>query len=161
MTDETPQEKALRLMTLTLRDIAGSHDCDYADAGKDRPRPCPCARCTAAATLAMLDEGPNNWRYRGAMGDRVRTMPRERKMIESWRKQVDDRLLGGILSERGMDSASFQCVAMPSVRDWFVATSVVQWLATNVGMEVLRQAGFEYKGWEADSKERAQKELLP
>jgi hypothetical protein len=40
---------------------------------------------------------------------------------------------------------------IPSARDWYVATSVIQWLATNVGMTVLEAAGFKYQQWEQDS----------
>lgn len=43
----------------------------------------------------------------------------------------------------------------PSARDWFVATSVVQWLATNVGMSVLEAAGFKYQ--QSDQDEAAAK----
>ena len=57
-------------------------------------------------------------------------------MINAWRAQVDDRLLAMILDQEGYT---------PSPRDWFVATSVVQWLATNVGMNVIERAGFVYK----------------
>lgn len=38
----------------------------------------------------------------------------------------------------------------PSARDWYVATSVIQWLATTVGMTVLEGAGFKYAQWEQD-----------
>ena len=46
---------------------------------------------------------------------------------------------------------------VPSARDWYVATSVIQWLATNVGMTVLEGAGFKYQQWEQD---RADGELF-
>ena len=39
---------------------------------------------------------------------------------------------------------------IPSARDWYVATSVIQWLATNVGMTVLEAAGFKYQQWDQD-----------
>jgi hypothetical protein len=40
---------------------------------------------------------------------------------------------------------------VPSARDWYVATSVIQWLATNVGMTVLEAAGFKYAQEEQDA----------
>lgn len=148
-------EQATRLSTMALRDIAAARDCDYVDVrDEDRPLPCPCPKCTAQATLDLIEKGPRNWRYKGAFADRIDTMPRERRIIESWRKQVDDHLLGQILTERSTDGLHLATIEEPSVRDWYVATSVVQWLATNVGMEVLRQAGFEYKEWDADRTER-------
>jgi hypothetical protein len=147
-------EKAISMATLALRNIAECNDCDYVDAPhKARPRPCPCSKCVAANTLVLITDGPGNWRYRGAHADRTQTMPRERKIIEAWADQVKDRELGQILTELS-GHPTFHAVEEPSVRDWHVATSVVQWLATNVGMEVLRRAGFEYKTWDEDRRER-------
>jgi len=41
-------------------------------------------------------------------------------------------------------------LAFANLRDWYVATSVIQWLATNVGMTVLEAAGFKYQQWTQD-----------
>lgn len=141
------------LMRTGLEAIARG-DCEYLDAPKDeRPRPCDCPSCVARAALQVASE----WRFQGALADRVRTMPRERKIVAAWRKQLEqagaDRALGLVLSDRQQAGANYVAVAAPSVRDWFVASSVVQWLATNVGMEVLRQAGWEYRGWDEDRPE--------
>ena len=43
----------------------------------------------------------------------------------------------------------------PSARDWYVATSIIQWLATNVGMTVLEAAGFKYQQWDQDAADAA------
>jgi hypothetical protein len=143
-------EKSVALSVIALRDIAAQRDCEYADDPiNSRPKPCPCAKCVAMHTLETIESGPGNWRYIGAHAGRLLTMPRERKIVESWRSQVGDEVLGMVLAE--FDAGrTFRAVPEPSVRDWHVATSVVQWLATNVGMEVLRRAGFEYKGWDED-----------
>lgn len=151
--NDSDVEKAVSLATMALRDIAARNDCDYADVPqKERPRPCPCSKCIASNTLALIAEGPGNWRYLGAHAGRTETMPRERKIVDAWSRQVKDRELGQILTDQPENT--FSTVEMPTVRDWHVATSVVQWLATNVGMEVLRLAGFEYKGWDEDRAAR-------
>jgi hypothetical protein len=149
-------DKAVTLATMALRDIA-RNDCDYDDEPREhRRRPCPCSSCVARQTLALIEEGPSNWRFIGAHAGRVNDFPRERKIIESWRGYMDDRKLGMILSEADA-GGTYQQVEAPSTRDWFVATSVVQWLATNVGMEVLRRAEFEYKGHDKDWKEQQER----
>lgn len=126
------------IMRTTLEAIVTRNDCWY-EAG-DRPHPCDCPRCAAERALVMA----NDWRYQGAHPDRLVTMSRERKIVEAWRNDVDDHRLAQILDEQ----------TIPTPRDWYVATSVVQWLATNVGMEVLRIAGFTYTQWDADRAER-------
>jgi hypothetical protein len=71
-------------------------------------------------------------------------------MHAAWEKLAGgspDHLLSNILREE----------KTPSARDWYVATSVIQWLATNVGMTVLEAAGFSYQQWEQD---RADGELF-
>jgi hypothetical protein len=142
---------AVGLALSALRDIALGHDCDYADAPeRERLHPCSCAVCTAKRALVLLE---GDWRYVGAHHGRLKTDPRERKIVAAWRESVGDRELGMILSHSDRDGF-YENVEQPSPRDWYVATSVVQWLATNVGMEVLRGAGFRYEGFEEDRKER-------
>jgi hypothetical protein len=74
-------------------------------------------------------------------------------MHAAWKKLATssgggpDQLLSNILREE----------KTPSARDWYVATSVIQWLATNVGMTVRVAAGFSYQQWEQD---RADGELF-
>ena len=138
------QDVALRILDTALWRIAHRGDCDYYDE-KNRPTPCDCPHCVARAAL----EGAKNWRFHGAHHARTQSghWPREAKMHAAWMKLANgnqggpDHLLAkAILND---DSA-------PSARDWYVATSVIQWLATNVGMTVLEQAGFKYDQWDQD-----------
>lgn len=144
------QEQGLRILDNALWRIAHCGDCDYYDE-QDRPKPCDCSRCSALAAL----EAAKNWRFHGALFERIHSghWPREDKMHAAWMKLAtshsggSDHLLSQILKE---DPA-------PSARDWYVATSVIQWLATSVGMTVLERAGFLYQQHEQD---RADAELF-
>ena len=138
------QEQSVRILDNALWRIARRGDCEYYDDEKSRPKPCDCPRCVATAAL----EAAKNWRFHGSHHERVQSgnWPRETKMQAAWMKLASghgrdsDQLLSQILKD--------DCV--PSVRDWYVATSVIQWLATNVGMTVLEAAGFKYQQWEQD-----------
>ena len=145
------QEQGLRILDNALWRIAYRGDCDYYDE-KDRPKPCDCPRCVALAAL----EAAKNWRFHGAHHERTQSAhwPREVKMHAAWMKLANgigrhnpDHLLSQIL----------KADRIPSARDWYVATSVIQWLATNVGITVLEAAGFKYDQWEQD---RADAELF-
>lgn len=149
------QEQGLRILDNALWRIAHRGDCEYYDVN-DKPRPCDCPRCVAHAAL----EAAKNWRFHGALYERVHSghWPRETKMHAAWMRlatagrEDPDHLLSQILKDdRGPDSRG------PSARDWYVATSVIQWLATNVGMTVLEAAGFKYQQHEQD---RADYELF-
>jgi hypothetical protein len=138
------QEQSLRTLDNALWRIAHRGDCEYYD-DKDRPKPCVCPRCVAIAAL----EAAKNWRFHGSHYERTKsgTWPRETKMQAAWMKLASghgradpDHLLQQILNDDHV----------PSARDWYVATSVIQWLATNVGMTVLEAAGFKYQQWEQD-----------
>ena len=137
------QEQQLRILDNALWRIANRDDCAYYDA-EERPKPCDCPRCTARAAL----EAAKNWRFYGALFERTQSdhYPREKKMHAAWMKmalrQDPDHLLSAILQDATATSA----------RDWFVATSVIQWLATNVGMTMLEDAGFKYTQWDEDRK---------
>ena len=151
--------KAIGYATMALRDIAARNDCDYEmQRAEDRPNPCPCSKCVASSTLELIEEGPANWRYIGAHAERIRHSPRERKIVDAWRSQADDKILGMVLSDYVSPDGKYERVEAPTARDWYVATSVVQWLATNVGMEVLRRAGFQYTMDDEDRKERERRE---
>jgi len=144
------QEQGLRILDNALWRIGRRGDCDYYDDEKNRPKPCDCANCIAIAAL----EAAKNWRFHGAHYERTQKdhWPREAKMHAAWMKLATsnrdpDDLLSKILKDDHI----------PSARDWYVATSVIQWLATNVGMTVLEGAGFKYQQWEQD---RADGELF-
>jgi hypothetical protein len=145
------QEQGLRILDNALWRIARRGDCEYEGDASQR-NPCDCPRCVAIAAL----EASKNWRFHGALYERTQSghWPRETKMHAAWMKLAGgtsragrdpDLLLSQILKE---DHA-------PSARDWYVATSVIQWLATNVGMTVLEAAGFKYQQWEQDQADGA------
>ena len=144
------QEQALRILDNALWRIGRRGDCDYEGDEKNRPKPCDCPKCIAIAAL----EAAKNWRFHGAHYERTQKdhWPREAKMHAAWMKLATsnrdpDDLLSKILKDD----------QIPSARDWYVATAVIQWLATNVGMTVLEGAGFTYQQWEQD---RADGELF-
>jgi hypothetical protein len=145
---EIDQEQGLRILDNALWRIAHERgECYYADhSDKDKPKPCDCPRCVALAALAAS----KSWRFQGSHYERTQQggWPREAKMQSAWAKYASqhrdpDVLLSQIL---GDDRA-------PSARDWYVATSVVQWLATNCGMTILEAAGFKYAQWDEDRAE--------
>lgn len=123
----------------------GGGDCEYyhKDEIENEPqRFCTCTQCIARRALRQKPSG-YDWRYRGVMHQRILTNPREARMIRALADNVGDHELARIMF--GGDMNSF-----PTARDWYVATSVVQWLATNVGMGVLEAAGFHYTRWAED-----------
>ena len=142
------QDQALLILETALWRIGYRGDCDYYDE-KSRPNPCDCAHCISRAALAAA----KSWRFHGAFHQRTLGghWPREVKMHAAWVKlataQDPDHLLTSILQDK----------RMPSARDWYVATSVIQWLATDVGMTVLEAAGFKYQ---QDDQDRADGELF-
>jgi hypothetical protein len=141
-------EHTVRILDNALWRLAHGRSCDY-EYDKDRPSPCNCQVCEAKAALAAT----RDWRFIGSHHARVTTGfdPRETKIHAAWKKLLDDRKLGQILYDGpysgGEPAGDVPC---PTVRDWYVATSVVQWLATNVGMTVLEAAGFKYDQWDQD-----------
>lgn len=140
----TDQEQALRILDNALWRVAHNRgECDYYDNEKSRPTPCDCVRCVAIAAL----EAAKNWRFHGAHYSRTQHghWPREAKMQAAWMKiATSNRDPDDVLSRILKDDHA------PSARDWYVATSVIQWLATTVGMTVLEAAGFKYQQWEQD-----------
>lgn len=148
-------ERQLRVLTGVLRAIAARTDCDYAGGlESERPTPCPCPRCEARAAL----ETEALWRFEGRGAERTATMPRERKIVAAWREYCSpggdvtkaDFRLAQILGE-GDRERGFE---MPTARDWYVATSVIQWMATNVGQSLLEAAGYRYGQYQEDRIER-------
>ncbi len=149
-------EHALRVLDNALWRIAHGRDCEYVDDGQKRPTPCNCQVCEAKAALAAT----RDWRYIGSHHSRVTSgqWPREAKIHAAWKKLVDDYKLGLILYDGPYSGGSPENhVPTPSTRDWYVATSVVRWLATNVGMTVLEAAGYKYDQWTQD---RADADML-
>lgn len=135
-------EHKVRLLDNALWNIARRGECEYQDFPKDAPKPCDCPVCVAKSALASAED----WRYIGALHERTTngTWPREAKIHKAWKDLIDDFKLASILQEK----------TVPSARDWYVATSIVQWLATNVGMTVLEAAGFKYQQWDQDVADR-------
>lgn len=118
---------------------------------------CTCATCRAEFALAEIKD----WRYGGSQEQPSRRFegachrrttdgwnPSEAKIHQSWVKHMEtwrpDRTLGMILSDRVGGLFSDVVIDWPSSRDWYVATSVVQWLATPIGSLVLEGAGWKY-----------------
>jgi hypothetical protein len=147
-------EHTVRILDNALWRLAQGRPCEYDhDHVGKRPTPCNCQICVAKSALAAT----RDWRFIGAHHARVTSGvdPREAKIHAAWKKLVDDRKLGQILYDgpyRGGEPAHE--VSCPTARDWYVATSVVQWLATSVGMTVLEAAGFKYDQWDQDRADR-------
>jgi hypothetical protein len=128
-------------------------ECYRQDEPREEDRLCECPICIAKAAL----DNEEDWRFLGWNPERRFSMPRELAIVEAWKSYFKhergihapaDKLLAQIL---GVDTDSV------TERDWYVATTVVQWLATNVGQNVLFDAGYEYRA----PKERAAKEAPP
>ena len=130
----------------------------------------PCTPCRARQVLADV----RAWRYGGSMKEPSRRFvgalhyrtsngwnPREAKIHAAWTKHMEtwgsDRTLGNVLTDRSPGQPD-GIRDWPSARDWYVATSVVQWLATNVGLSILEAAGWSYTQWEEDSAQIRQRE---
>jgi hypothetical protein len=141
-------EQGLRILDTALWRIAHRGDCDYYDDEKNRPTPCDCAHCIARSALAAAKD----WRFHGSHHARTQStsFPREIKMHAAWMKLANGNQGG---PDHLLQKAILNDDRAPSARDWYVATSVIQWLATNVGMTVLEAAGFKYAQWEQDAAE--------
>ncbi len=135
-------ENRLHMALLALRSIADD-ECRYSyDPADERPNPCACYSCTARAALGDSDA----WRFRGSFAHRLGSSqwPRETAIVAAWesyasRGKNPDHVLGQILDDNPDAQRSCRGFAAPTVR---VATSVIQWLATNCGCSVLSEAGF-------------------
>jgi len=126
-------EDTAGVMASALQHIACREDCFYADwpDDPDRPKPCDCAPCVAKRALRTVGK----WRFRCSREYRMETNLRERALVEAWEKDANDHRLAGIL---GQDEP-------PSIRDWYVATSIIRWLGTNVGSCILTEAGWVHR----------------
>lgn len=128
-------------MRTALRSILSNNgDCYRQDEPNNGP--CECPTCIAKAAL----EGEEDWRFIGHLPERRNNRPRESVLHAAWKHYFTqtagaadgttkpmDKLLGQILGIEGDEVTE---------RDWFVATTIVQWLATNVGQCVLSDGGY-------------------
>ncbi len=136
-TDNQKTELALQAMKHALQAIANYGDCLHDEDGGAGQPDCQCPVHTAKR--ALVTEDAVDWRFSSHMDFRRNTMPRERDIVDAFRDYLK-RQGGG-----SPDVKLSQIIGDdPSVRDWYVAVSVVQWLATNCGMSVLDRAGFRY-----------------
>ncbi len=127
--------------------------------GYAKTDPCGCRPCHVRRVLAEVHdwrfggsrEEPSR-RFVGAMFERTKDgwWPREAKIHQAWASYLTDRQGGNPDLTFGRILSSSERPDWPSARDWYVATSVVQWLATSCGMAVLEAAGFEYAGFDED-----------
>ena len=138
---DQPIELALQAMRLALQSISGYSDCLH-DEGNGSPAQCQCP--IHVARRALSTEQATDWRFVSFMDYRRQTNPRENDIVEAWKAYLRQERGTGHDADRIMSQVIGDA---PSVRDWFVATSVIQWLATNCGMSVLERAGFRYD-WE-------------
>ena len=138
MSDESKIEMAMQAMRLALRVIAGYADCLH-DEGKGPPDSCQCPVCVARRALST--EMALDWRFVSYLDYRRSTMPRERDLVEAWKAYLHQDRGGGTRVDQVMSQIIGE---HPTARDWYVATSVIQWLGTNCGLTVLESAGFKY-----------------
>lgn len=135
--------------------VIAQNDCNYYG-DLELGEPCPCDECIARKALADVEafrwgghrEMPIH-RFDGALPERLKTPhahTREVKIHRAWVRYLErhgaDYTLEGILCDH----------RWPSARDWYVATSVVQWLATNCGSTILEEADFKYAKYDEDSR---------
>ena len=120
-------------------------ECARAD-DPDNTTPCECAVCIAKAAL----EGEEEWRFVGYHPERRRSLPRELAIHAAWKRYFTRVASQANGTSAPLDSILAKILGVASAndvteRDWFVATTIVQWLATNVGQCVLFDAGYEYE----------------
>jgi hypothetical protein len=136
-------------MRNALRSIIFYNGECYRQDEPNNSEPCECPICIAKAAL----EGEEDWRFMGYKPERRQSMPRELAMHAAWKHYFTrtaglangttapmDKLLAQILG--GSEQADQNAI---TERDWYVATTVVQWLATNVGQCILFDAGYKYE----------------
>jgi hypothetical protein len=138
--------RSFTAMRNALRSIIFNEgDCSCRD---DQMQPGECPVCIAKAALA----GESDWRFDGYNPTRRKSMPREAAMIDAWRHYFTRSAGSANGTTAPMDAILAQILfgekSGPNdvtERDWYVATTIVQWLATNVGQCVLFDAGYQYK----------------
>jgi hypothetical protein len=128
-------ERQLGAMRSALREIVFNEgDCMRLDEPKVEGCPCSCARCIAQRTLDM--EAGDGWRFVGRGADRLLRNPREAAVVAQWSAYI-------LRNGKAPDAVMEQLIGLePTPRDWYVATSIIQWLATNVGRCILTESGW-------------------
>lgn len=128
--------RRLAAADLALRAIANYADCMNQDYPDPEQPICQCPVCIAKRTLASESE----WRYVGNHESRRSHNPREAAIADAWRRYMKgpcsgtpDHKLASIL---GIDKVT--------PHDWLIATTLVQWMATNIGSCLLYEAGYHY-----------------
>jgi hypothetical protein len=139
-----------------------SYDC-YGCEPDSKCEPCQAEEALAAVKAYRYGgsmEEPSR-RFVGAMDYRVHNdwNPREAKIHRAWVGYMErygstspDRTLGMILTDRQPGQPD-GVTDWPTPRDWYVATSIVQWLVTNCGSSILEAAGWKYTQWDEDRKQ--------
>lgn len=139
-----PRDEDESILRSALRGIAQG-DCW----GREDDGSCNCPVCIAEHALKSVGD----WRYEAALANRVKDgfHPAEARMVASWKRQMgndpDDTLAKVLRVDR--DDVTR--------RDWYVATSVVQWLGTNIGSLVVEGGGYKYTKYEEDRAARDEK----
>lgn len=141
MSDHKQTDLVIQALRNALKDVANYSDCLHDESGHGTgPKDCQCP--VHVARRALATEKAIDWRFVSYMDYRRDTNPRERDIVAAWKAYISKPY------SAGMDGTMSQIIGdEPSVRDWYVATSIIQWLATNCGMSVLEAAGFKYD-WE-------------
>jgi hypothetical protein len=109
-----------------------------------------CGECPVCIAKAAL-QGEGDWRFEGYNPERQRSMPRELAMVAAWRRYFERVAGNADGSTMPMDFSLARILFgnddpnAVTERDWYIATTVVQWLATNVGQSVLADAGYVYR----------------
>lgn len=115
----------------------------------ERGTPCGCPVCIAKAALESEEE----WRFMGYLPERrgssSPTGLRERAIHAAWRHYF--MKVGGMVrnNSRQLDAMLAKIIGVGdetqiTQRDWLVATTIVQWLTTNVGQCILNDAGYHH-----------------
>lgn len=120
---------------------------DCSRLGEPSEELCDCPTCLAKSALA----GEEGWRFEGYNPLRRKTMPRGAAMNDAWRHYFLQAAGQANGTSAPMDAIMSQILfgsestSEVTARDWYVATTIVQWLATNVGQCVLFDAGYRYE----------------
>lgn len=133
-----PTDADLVLATAVLERLRDSTDC-YGELDNVRGQcgsDSNCPHCMAVHALASM----GGWRFLGSLPGRIYDghHPLEAAHHAAWVK-----FMGA--SGRSADCTLQQIMhdeQAPTMRDWYVASSIVRWLATNVGRSVLNNAGW-------------------